>query len=221
MPGAFVVMAKSALPGAAKTRLCPPLLPEQAADLYVAMRADVAAQARAASRACGAQVVLSWAGPEAPPLDLAAAFDLVVEQRGAHLGARIESARSAGARAFGDPVIVMGSDAPALGAERMALAWARVEPGVVVVGPVEDGGYDCIGFFGDAPWATDDRIPWSTSGVVTATREAARRSGVWLIELSTSYDVDTGSDLQRLATDEEVLARCPRTRAALNEVLGT
>ncbi|HCP47170.1 MAG TPA: hypothetical protein DIU15_14095, partial [Deltaproteobacteria bacterium] len=40
-PRALVVMVKSPQPGACKTRLCPPLTPDEAAELYVAFLEDI------------------------------------------------------------------------------------------------------------------------------------------------------------------------------------
>ena len=45
----LLVMAKQPTAGTTKTRLCPPLTPAQAADLYAALLCDTLALARAAA----------------------------------------------------------------------------------------------------------------------------------------------------------------------------
>ena len=54
--GALVVLAKAPRPGLVKTRMCPPLTPTEAAQLYGAMLDDILnASARFAARAWGAK----------------------------------------------------------------------------------------------------------------------------------------------------------------------
>src|SRR5574342_658697 len=59
---AVAIMVKQPLAGGVKTRLCPPLRPEQAADLYRCFLVDKLAQVR---RAAAAAPYLAYTPPEA------------------------------------------------------------------------------------------------------------------------------------------------------------
>ena len=100
--------------------------------------------------------------------------------------------------------ILIGADCPTVRPELIELAGQMLQQQDVVVGPARDGGYYLIGLSG--PWtgreaqlsALFQDIPWSTSGVLHATRIRANESGLSLAELETAEDVDTIAELNRL-----------------------
>jgi glycosyltransferase A (GT-A) superfamily protein (DUF2064 family) len=61
-PSSILVMAKSPRPGMAKTRLCPPCTPDEAASIAQAALCDTLD----AALGCGRRVVLALAGPPGP-----------------------------------------------------------------------------------------------------------------------------------------------------------
>jgi glycosyltransferase A (GT-A) superfamily protein (DUF2064 family) len=71
-----------------------------------------------------------------------------------------------------------------------------------VFGPAEDGGYYLVGLRRSVP-AVFQGITWSTPVVLAQTLRAAAAAGLRVHLLPPWYDVDTGTDLGRLARDLE------------------
>jgi len=123
-------MARAPVPGRAKTRLCPPLSYEQAAELAAAFLLDTW---RTASRLDGAMTFLSYTGDrdEFPP-ELADVTSF--EQHGGDLGARIEHTACLGlSRA--SSVLVIGSDLPGLSTGHLQAARTTLDYCDAVLGP--------------------------------------------------------------------------------------
>jgi uncharacterized protein len=195
----LVVVTKAPVSGRAKTRLCPPLEPAQAAALAQAALADTL-QAVAWTPAARRVVVLDGApGPWLPP-----GFK-VIEQRGASLGERLSNA----ATDIGHPLLFLGMDTPQLTRALLCEALDRLaEPQTdAVLGPTEDGGYWTIGLARPAPGAFDG-VPMSTAATADRQRQRLRRLGLRTIELRSLRDVDTFEDAVRVA------ALAPWTRFA-------
>ena len=135
---------------------------------------------------------------------------IVFQQTTGGLGERIEHARRFTESNY---VLVLGSDSPAMRPKRITSALdALVSRSVdVVVGPVEDGGYDLIGFSGPKPAVLQD-ISWSTEQVLSQTRQKAFDAGYTIEELDLSFDIDFPDDLERTLqmyeTNEDI---CPHT----------
>jgi glycosyltransferase A (GT-A) superfamily protein (DUF2064 family) len=114
--------------------------------------------------------------------------------------------------------LVIGTDSPTLPRECLdeAVSLVMAREVDVVLGPTEDGGYYLIGLRTPAP-ALFEGIPWSTPAVLSRILERAQRLGLRVACLPTWFDVDTGSDLERLrAALEAVPTVWPRyTRAFL------
>jgi rSAM/selenodomain-associated transferase 1 len=150
----------------------------------------------------------------APP-----AFRLVA-QEGAGLGERL-STLLAGLVADGHPgAIAMDSDSPTLPMEYVVEAAEALERGRadVVLGPSEDGGYYLVGLRRrQAALFTD--IPWSTDQVLELTLQRAQRLGMRVHLLPEWFDVDTESDLRRLALDLDATPGGPwRTRRCVASI---
>jgi glycosyltransferase A (GT-A) superfamily protein (DUF2064 family) len=118
----------------------------------------------------------------------------------------------------GGPVIVIGTDAPTLGADRMVEAARRLAGGAdAAIGPALDGGYYLIalprpdlGAFGIAPglWGGDKVL-----AATVANLEADGRRVDWLPALR---DLDTPADAAALAADT---ALPPAIRALLHRTV--
>jgi rSAM/selenodomain-associated transferase 1 len=210
-----VVMGKLPEPGRVKTRMCPPLSPEQAASLYEAFLLDVFHLVESASS--GARRVFHCASDDLEAARVLAPSEWdVVLQRGGTLGERIEEARVVG---DAERVVILGSDAPTMPAVRIGEAFDRLADHRAVFGPTEDGGYDLVGFAGAAPELLDG-IPWSTGRVMAETRAAAVRHDIAIATLTVGYDVDHAHDLLRTLEDARRLRRS-HTTAAIERVLAT
>jgi rSAM/selenodomain-associated transferase 1 len=193
-------MAKAPLAGQVKTRLCPPLSPEEAAELYRCFLLDKIQQVRSLDNA---SPVIAYTPTDSGHLfeGLAPGFSLL-PQRGVDLGARLASSLDHLLALGNGGALAIDSDTPTLPVPLLQsavdlLAGQQVD---VVVGPSEDGGYYLIGLRASQPELFAE-MPWSTSGVLRETTARARARGLRLAELPPWYDVDTPGDLERLRAD--------------------
>jgi rSAM/selenodomain-associated transferase 1 len=196
---AVAIMAKAPRPGTVKTRLCPPLLPAEAAALYRCFLLDKIA---AVGALADTQPVVAYTPDDArAEFDgLAPGFSLVA-QRGRDLGARLHSTLASLLAAGHAGAIAVDSDTPTLpGAFLQQAVHCLTRPGPdVVLGPTEDGGYYLIGVR-RAHRELFDGVPWSTSDVLDVTLKRAAEAGLRAACLPSWFDVDTPDDLQRLRT---------------------
>jgi rSAM/selenodomain-associated transferase 1 len=195
---AIVVFAKAPEPGAVKTRLCPPLSPEQAAGLQTACLQDLWARL---GRLRGVHPVLCHHPPGSADRFRALLGDDsdCLPQPDGGLGDRlIASFQTLFDRGL-CPVAAIGADSPDLPLETLAGAFQALETGQtdVAVAPAADGGYTLIGMSRPQP-ALFEAIPWSTSGVFAATLERCRQAGLQVLVLPEWYDVDDSHSLTRL-----------------------
>jgi len=195
----IVVMAKTPVPGAVKTRLCPPCTPEQAATLAAAALADTLSAVDAT--ACDRRMLaLEGApGPWVPP-----GWTVVAQTTGG-LGARLDAA----VVAIDGPALVVGMDTPQLTPELLERAWAQLlAPGTdAVLGPADDGGYWAIGVRAPRGGLFDD-VEMSTAHTGAQQRARLRVLGLTVTELEGLRDVDTFADAL------EVADRAPSSRFA-------
>jgi rSAM/selenodomain-associated transferase 1 len=201
-----VIMAKAPRPGQVKTRLCPPLAPAQASELYRCFLLDKIAQVRALDRARPA-IAYTPDGARGEFGRLAPGFGLLA-QRGAGLGERLTHVLGDLVAAGHRGAIATDTDTPTLPRGCLVAAVRALERAEadVVLGPTEDGGYYLVGVSRPSPALFED-IPWSTGAVLARTLERARALGLTVRLLPTWFDVDTGPDLDRLRA---ALAARPR-----------
>jgi len=213
---ALALLAKEPSPGRVKTRLCPPLSPDQAARLCSCLLADTAeelASLRGARRFLFLDPPESVARAAGGPF---AAFERL-PQRGRGLGERMLRAASLCFRRGARRVVLVGADCPGLTAGRVREAFRELRSGAgAVLGPSADGGYYLLGLsWPDA--RLFEGIPWSTEAVLRETAARCRAAGTPFSFLGKERDVDTFEDL--LALRERVAShptpRCPRTRECL------
>lgn len=198
---ALAIMAKAPRPGRVKTRLTPPLTPEQASALNICFLRDTAQNIADVASSTEALGVVSYT-----PVGDEHLFDgllpegfALVPQRGEDFGARLlASAEDLLACGFG-AVCLIDSDSPTLPADSLRQTVdALCRPGDrVVLGPSNDGGYYLIGLKvpHGSPFAS---IRWSTPTVYAETVSAINDAGLELVELPMWYDVDDGETLEVL-----------------------
>ncbi len=186
---ALVVMAKEPLPGRVKTRLCPPLTPEEAAQLAEAALADTL-DAVAWTPARRRVLVLDGEpGPWLPP-----GFE-VIEQRGDGLAERLANAT----RDVGEPLVFLGMDTPQVTRALLCHALERLAEVDAILGPTSDGGYWTIGLSRPDP-SVFDGVPMSTAGTGSAQRERLAELGLRIADLEPLRDVDSYEDAVAVAT---------------------
>lgn len=216
--GALVVFAKRPQPGRVKTRLCPTFTPLQAAELYRAMLADVLEVSAATAARRGLDPWLAVTPADACA-ELAAscppAFQ-VIAQRGPDLAARMDWAVAEVAAGGASPILLRGSDSPALGGATLDAALEALTSHDLVLCPDRDGGYGLVGLRLPAPGLFDH--PMSTGSELEDTLRHARRLGLRAHLLEPRSDVDRVEDLRWLAEQRERSggAECPRTLAYLD-----
>lgn len=223
---AIGVMAKSPRPGHSKTRLCPPLRPEQAALLSAAFLRDTTENIAAAALSAPIVGYAAYApsGTEealAPHLASGTSRVLAdgstpvpqgVEGFGRCLLHAIQQLFAAGHTA----ACVLSSDTPTLPTDILvsaATALLACDERRVVMGACDDGGYYLLGMrLPHARLFAD--IAWSSSSVAATTRTRAAVLGLDLVELPIWYDIDDAAALERLARVNDGYA-APWTRRAL------
>lgn len=200
MRRALIVLAKAPAAGVTKTRLCPPLTPEEAAGFAAASLVDTLAVARNVG---GCTLRLAHPpgaeGPLAALLgdDLPPAFAVPPGDVGTAMCHAI--ARALGHRAT--QVALIGSDLPSLPPAHIAHAFARLDDGAdVALGPAEDGGYYLIAATAPHP-ALFAGIAWSTGAVFAQTVAKVAACGLTLATLPPWYDIDDAAGLRRCMDD--------------------
>jgi rSAM/selenodomain-associated transferase 1 len=206
---AIGVMAKAPRPGFSKTRLCPPLRPDQAAALSAAFLRDISENIALAARQASIAGYIAYAPAGQEALfdgHLAAGTGLLladgsplmppdVQGFGRCLLHAILAMLARGHRS----AVVLNSDSPTLPTALLVrTATALAEDGDrVVLGPADDGGYYLLGMKAAHAHLFAD-IAWSTGAVAETTRRRAGELGLEVVELPLWYDVDDHAALLRL-----------------------
>lgn len=191
------ILAKAPLPGYAKTRLMPAIGATGAAQLQ---RSFTKHAVRTALEA-GLGSVTLWCAPNwHHPLfrALSRRFGIrLLAQADGDLGMRMHTAFRL--HCPRGPVLLIGTDCPALTAEHLRVAaYSLLKDKDAVFYPAADGGYVLVGLR-EPQHQLFERMPWSTSEVMeqTLTRAASSRLRTKLFE--PLADIDTPDDLENLA----------------------
>lgn len=212
---ALIVVAKQPAPGLTKTRLSPPLSPEQASALYECFLHDTLEQMRRVEKV---QRVIAYLPSEAEEHfhNLAPDFQLT-PQVGDDLGVRLDNALTLYLSRGCERVVIMDSDSPTLPPVYLSEAFAVLQDGAdVTLGPCDDGGYYLIGINKPAPRLLRE-VRMSTSTVAADTIALAKEEGLRLSLLPTWYDVDDADSLFRLMKELETLG--PQTASYTRQFL--
>ncbi len=196
----IAILAKAPLAGYAKTRLMPALGAAGAAALAQRLLEHAAAQAVAA----GLGPVALWAAPDVThPVfaQLGSRHGLALLAQGeGDLGARMARVFDTTWTAAPGPLLLMGTDAPALDAALLRDAAAALQSHDAVFVPALDGGYALVGLRAWAPRLRGlfDGMRWSTAQVMADTRERLAAAGLRHAELPAVSDIDEAADLVHL-----------------------
>jgi len=207
---ALAVMAKAPKAGRVKTRLSPPLTPEQAADLNICFLKDTAENIAAVAGSGRAAGLISYTpvGDEFLFDNLLPSEFALIPQRGEGFGERLlATAQDLLSCGYGS-VCLIDSDSPTVPAAAFeeAIAALQREGDRIVLGPADDGGYYLIGLKRAHP-ELFAKISWSTSSVFAETVAAAEAANIEVVVLPLWYDVDDGETLELLTKEllEDVL----------------
>ena len=198
---ALGIMTKVPQPGRVKTRLTPPLAPEESAELNKCFLRDLAQSiAEACAQSSGRGVgVYTPQGEESAYEELLPADFFLIPQRGHDFGDRLVFATEDLLKVGFAAVCLINSDSPTVPASSFAeAAHELARPGDrIVLGPSDDGGYYLIGMARLHRRAFAE-IDWSTERVFEQTMQRASEMGVEVHLLPTGFDVDDRATLHRL-----------------------
>jgi rSAM/selenodomain-associated transferase 1 len=228
----IAVLCKTPEAGNSKTRLSPPLRPDQCAEMSACfirdMTANLESLCRDGSAAGYAVYTPVGSAPRLEPL-LPRTFGLLTQcdgDFGLRLRTSVEDILALGHRG----AIIINSDSPTLPPAIVADAVARLLEGdCVVLSPATDGGYILIGLSHLHHRLFED-IPWSTDAVHRLTEERASEIGLPVRNVAPWYDVDDAGALEMLgrefagerpsfALPHHSPAAAPATKAYLARVL--
>lgn len=218
MNDAVALFGKAPVAGRVKTRLTPPLTPDEAARIA---RASLEDTLRRFPRRVPAAWTLFLDGNADPAIEAhaSAAGVRLLSQGLGDLGERLARAftllRDEGAAR----VVAVGTDSPTLDPAFIGDGLVALREADVAIGPANDGGYYLIGAGLSVDVAALFRaIPWSTAAVARITGERAAALGFTVAVLSEWYDLDDVAALRRVAADP-ALAECPALSAAIAGIL--
>jgi glycosyltransferase A (GT-A) superfamily protein (DUF2064 family) len=209
----LLVVAKAPVPGLAKTRLCPPATPSQAAQIAAAALLDTL---DAVCAVPGAAPVVAMTGDLgsaalAPEIGLALRRVTMIPQRGWDFGARLANAHADAAAVHAAlPILQIGMDTPQVTPESLAAAAAPVVHGGQdsVLGPAEDGGWWALGLAEPRHAQVLAGVPMSRDDTGERTLRALTACGLRPRRAARLSDVDTMADAHAVA------AACPDGRFA-------
>ena len=194
----LLVVAKAPVAGLAKTRLCPPATPAQAAGIAAAALLDTL------DAAAPWPTVVAMTGrvadaERATEVRAALARCRVVPQRGPTFAARLVAAHADAGGA--GPVLQVGMDTPQLDTGLLDGAMHALATVDAVVGRACDGGWWALGLHDPRHVCVLSRVPMSTPDTGELTWRALRDAGLRVAMLPELSDVDTMADAERVADE--------------------
>lgn len=222
---ALVIFAKAPIPGQVKTRLCPPLTPDEAATLHGSFVLDALERTKVVATQLNQPLDRYLAcAPAATHV-----FFRIMEERqgvklidqvGGDLGARMNQAFTTLFANGHQQILLMGTDVPTLPLDHVKQAVIALENHDLVLGPAFDGGYYLIALKRPIPELFAD-IPWSSDQVLKLTQEKAASLGLKTGLIQPWHDVDTLADLQALIDTCHAETKKPKKdRAFSNRTAG-
>jgi uncharacterized protein len=201
---AFAVMVKAPRTGEVKTRLVPPLRPEEAARLSVCFIRDVLANLLAACARVSADCYAAYSPPGSERLfsDVLPESVRLLPPRSVGLAQSLPDAIEDLISAGYEGACLINADSPTLPTSLLVEAITRLRaPGDrLILGPATDGGYYLIGLKHPHRQLFQD-IDWSTERVYRQTAQRAESIGLELVTLPRWYDIDDAASLGSLCSE--------------------
>ena len=190
-----LVFSKAPVAGEVNTRLTPFISHDEAADLQRELVHNRLEMLEASSL-CRYQL---WCAPDTQhPFfkDCADIYGIDLKtQTGIDLGERMLNASRTMLESY-SKVIIIGTDAPALGVDQIEQAISELDHHDTVLVPAEDGGYVLIGMSLHRAGMLAD-IAWGCGRVLEQTMHNLERLGLRYCLLDMCWDVDRPEDLER------------------------
>lgn len=192
MMGTLIIFVKAPVAGRVKTRLAASLGAGRAAAIYRRLTANTIAHAAGGRWRTALAVDPATSLRGCSPL-WPAELRRMAQGKG-DLGARMRRLIDA---APAGPVVIIGSDAPALRARHIHAAFKALEGADAVFGPAPDGGYWLIGLARRRGRAPDFRgVRWSSAHALDDTKQRLAPS-FRVTMLGVLADIDDAGDLDR------------------------
>lgn len=198
----IIIFAKAPVPGYAKTRLARTIGDAAAASLAARMlhhtlKNAIEAEIGPVELCCSPDV-------SHPAFQQAVtASDITLASQGdGDLGERMHRALSRHLAHY-SRVLLIGTDAPGLGAPQLRDAAEALLHHPAVFGPASDGGYVLVGLTRPLPALFQD-IAWSTDQVMRQSRHRLDQLGVTAAELPVLHDIDEPHDLIHLPKEWQI-----------------
>jgi uncharacterized protein len=203
----IAVMAKASKPGRSKTRLCPPLTPDEAARFNTSFLQDIGVNIAAAGRQANISGYMAYGPPGSQDFFRDILRDVLpsvglLEAWLPNFGDCLLRAITAQFERGHTGAVVLNSDSPTLPTSLLVeTAQLLAEPGErAVLGPSTDGGYYLLGLKQPHARLFED-IDWSTERVARQTLERAREIGLSVHILPAWYDVDDAEAMRTLHSE--------------------
>lgn len=218
----LIIFSRYPHPGSTKTRLIPALGAEGAANLHRKMAEHMVQQGRLLRDRFDLSLEIHFTGGNLQQLQAWLGSDLHYQpQVTGSLGDRLKAALQppvAVTPHFSDteaspisdsqishPVVIVGTDCPAISVELLERSFQALEQADLVIGPACDGGYYLIGLRQNYPELFEG-ITWSSDRVFQETIDIAQRQGLAWAELEPLPDIDRPEDLLYLPPELRDLA---------------
>jgi len=185
-----IIMCKAPVAGRVKTRLIPAYTPVQAAEIHATMAVTVIER-------LGKLFPHTWIAVDELNHPFFHRFEFrQVQQGGGDLGRRMSRLLQQACAAGATGALFLGVDSPHMGEARIQQAVQGLGQANVVIGPVEDGGYELIALDGCYK-SIFENIEWGGSQVCAQTIAAAHAAGLRVNQLLMGFDVDLPDDVAR------------------------
>lgn len=198
------VFAKAPVPGEVKTRLCPPLMPAQAAEVAIWLL-EITLEKLVAH--WPGRVVLTVSPDEKHPVfqRLIARFGVEVERQiDADLGARMQHVLEKGIAESGGAAVI-GCDVPDLAEGEIKAAWKALQQEENAIAPTFDGGFYLLACrFFKSGWFAE--VKWGDESVREQVVANAKALGDQFATLAIRHDLDVAVDLKRVTEKYPALA---------------
>ncbi|MBN4082193.1 TIGR04282 family arsenosugar biosynthesis glycosyltransferase [Mariprofundus ferrooxydans] len=185
-----IIMCKAPVEGKVKTRLMSKYTAAEATAWHKAMASTVIERAKRLFQHV-------WLAADDVTHPFFEPFGLPMYAQGeGDLGARMSFLMEQASQAGFEKLLFLGTDSPHMLDKRLLQASAALDDYDVVLGAVEDGGYDLIAMNRAYP-ALFSGITWSSEHVLQQSVDIAQEQGLNYLVLEESFDVDTPDMLHR------------------------
>ncbi len=190
----IIILGKAPVPGRVKTRLMPEYSAVEAAALHARMMETVLKKVCS----CFDDVWLAVDDIHHEVVkSLVKRFRIELHaQVSGDLGKRLQALMRESLARDEKPLMFLGTDSPHVAIQRYQAAKTALKQHDIVVGAVEDGGYDLIAVRQNLP-EVFEYIPWGSALVMRETLKNINKLNLDVKVLPTSFDLDKPEDLRR------------------------